>query len=83
MTIAASTCCSLLQLQPGAAGNIHKIEGMNPVLRRRLADLGVSEGVNIRLKGKGPFWGPITLECNGQLFAIRRKEASLIEVNVS
>ncbi|MGE7612071.1 MULTISPECIES: FeoA family protein [unclassified Paenibacillus] len=56
---------------------------MNPVLRRRLADLGVSEGVNIRLKGKGPFWGPITLECNGQLFAIRRKEASLIEVNVS
>ncbi|MNJ02564.1 FeoA family protein [Paenibacillus graminis] len=56
---------------------------MNPILRRRLADLGVSEGVMIRLKGKGPFLGPITLECNGQLFAIRRKEASMIEVNVS
>ncbi|MNR44170.1 FeoA domain protein [compost metagenome] len=56
---------------------------MNPILRRRLADLGVSEGVMIRLKGKGPFLGPITLECNGQLFAIRRKEASRIEVNVS
>ncbi|WP_376744628.1 FeoA family protein [Paenibacillus typhae] len=56
---------------------------MNPILRRRLADLGVSEGVMISLKGKGPFRGPITLECNGQLFAIRRKEASRIEVNVS
>ncbi|AIQ72926.1 MULTISPECIES: FeoA family protein [Paenibacillus] len=79
----ASTSCSLLRLQPGSTGYIHKIEGINPILRRRLADLGVSEGVSIRLKGKGPFLGPITLECNGQLFAIRRKEASLIEVNVS
>ncbi|WP_246187853.1 FeoA family protein [Paenibacillus tengchongensis] len=56
---------------------------MNPILRRRLADLGVSEGVVVRLKGRGPFLGPVTLECNGQLFAIRRKEASRIEVNVS
>ncbi|MDQ0195129.1 FeoA family protein [Paenibacillus wynnii] len=75
--------CSLLHLQPGTIGSIHKIDGMNPILRRRLADLGVSEGVLISLKGKGPFLGPITLECNGQLFAIRRKEASRIEVNVS
>lgn len=79
----ASAPCSLLRLQPGSSGNIHKIEGMNPILQRRLADLGVSEGVNIRLKGKGPFLGPVTLECNGQLFAIRRKEASMIEVSVS
>lgn len=53
----ASTSCSLLRLQPGSTGSIHKIEGMNPILRRRLADLGVSEGVNIRLKGKRTFLG--------------------------
>lgn len=79
----ASTPCSLLRLQLGSSGSIHKIEGMNPILRRRLADLGVSEGALVCIKGKGPFMGPITLECNGQLFAIRRKEASRIEVNVS
>ncbi|WP_239004744.1 FeoA family protein [Paenibacillus tepidiphilus] len=79
----ASTSCSLLHLKPGSSCSISKIEGMNPILRRRLADLGVSEGVVVRLKGKGPFLGPITLECNGQLFAIRRKEASRIEVQVS
>ena len=79
----ASLSCSLLHLQPGSVGSIYKIEGMNPTLRRRLADLGVSEGVFISLKSKGPFLGPITLECNGQLFAIRRKEASRIEVKVS
>ncbi|UQZ35354.1 hypothetical protein C2I18_18580 [Paenibacillus sp. PK3_47] len=79
----ASASCSLLRLQPGSTGSIDKIEGMNPILQRRLADLGVSEGVIITLKGKGPFWGPVTLECNGQLFAIRRKEASRIEVKVS
>ncbi|WP_379132764.1 ferrous iron transport protein A [Paenibacillus sp. sgz500958] len=79
----ASISCSLLHLQPGSTGLIHKIEGMDPVLRRRLADLGVSEGVVVRIKGKGPFRGPVTIECNGQLFAIRRREASRIEVNVS
>jgi len=79
----ASDSCSLLYLQPGSTGLIYKIEGMNPILRRRLADLGVSEGVSVRLKGKGPFLGPVTLECNGQLFAIRRKEASRIEVKSS
>lgn len=54
----ASASCSLLRLQPGTTGSIYRIEGMNPILRRRLADLGVSEGVMIRLKGKGPFYGP-------------------------
>lgn len=74
---------SLMQLQLGTTGSIHRIEGIDPILRRRLADLGVAEGVTICLKGKAPFFGPVTLECNGQLFAIRRKEASRIEVNVS
>lgn len=81
--MASTAPCSLVQLKPGATGLIHQIAGMNPILLRRLADLGVSEGVSVRLKGKGPFGGPITLECNGQLFAIRRKEAALIEVNMS
>ncbi|BCG57968.1 FeoA family protein [Paenibacillus sp. URB8-2] len=79
----ASACCHLLQLQPGSAGAIQEIQGMNPILRRRLADLGVSEGCTVCLKGKGPFLGPVMLECNGQLLAIRRKEASKIVVNVS
>ncbi|AHV96273.1 Ferrous iron transport protein A [Paenibacillus sabinae T27] len=56
---------------------------MNPILRRRLADLGVSEGCTVCIKGKGPLLGPVMLECNGQLLAIRRKEASKIVVNVS
>ncbi|MDT3425927.1 ferrous iron transport protein A [Paenibacillus forsythiae] len=75
--------CHVLQMQPGSAGAIQGIEGMDPVLRRRLADLGVSEGCTVCLKGKGPFMGPVMLECNGQLLAIRRKEASKIVVNVS
>ncbi|WP_191089417.1 ferrous iron transport protein A [Paenibacillus spiritus] len=78
-----SSVCSLLHLHPGSAGSIHTIKGMNPVLRRRLEDLGIMEGAQVRLKGMGPFHGPVTLECNGQLFAIRRREASLIEVKVS
>lgn len=75
--------CTLPHLQSGSTGLVHKIEGVSPILRRRLADFGILEGASIRLKGKGPFLGPLTLECNGQLIAIRRKEAYGIEVQVS
>lgn len=78
-----ASVCQLLQLQIGSSGAIQEIEGMNPILRRRLADLGVSEGCTVCIKGKGPFFGPVMLECNGQLLAIRRNEASKITVNVS
>ncbi|MFP4976345.1 ferrous iron transport protein A [Paenibacillus sp. CN-4] len=78
----AALSCPLLQLKPGSAGRILSIQGMSPILRRRLADLGVDEGVTVGLKQKGPLLGPITLECNGQLFAIRRKEAARIEVKL-
>ncbi|GIO31546.1 MULTISPECIES: FeoA family protein [Paenibacillus] len=72
----------LLDLQPGATGSIYAINQMNPILRRRLSDLGVHEGSVISMKQRGPFRGPVTLECNGQLFGIRLKEAKEIEVSV-
>ncbi|MCJ8013318.1 ferrous iron transport protein A [Paenibacillus sp. KQZ6P-2] len=72
----------LLSLQPGATGSIYAIHDMNPILRRRLYDLGVHEGSVVSMKQRGPFGGPVTLECNGQLLGIRVKEARGIEVSV-
>ncbi|MDR0268823.1 FeoA family protein [Paenibacillus sp.] len=72
----------LLNLQPGTIGSIYAIKEMNPILRRRLYDLGVHEGSVVSMKQRGPFGGPVTLECNGQLLGIRLKEAREIEVSV-
>ncbi|MEC0368718.1 FeoA family protein [Paenibacillus chibensis] len=73
---------TLIHLQPGTAGSIYAIHKMNPILRRRLYDLGVHEGSIVSMKQRGPFGGPVTLECNGQLVGIRLKEAKEIEVSV-
>lgn len=72
----------LLNLKPGTTGSIYAIKEMNPILRQRLYDLGVHEGSTVSMKQRGPFGGPITLECNGQLFGIRLKEAKEIEVSI-
>ncbi|MNE47375.1 FeoA domain protein [compost metagenome] len=53
------------------------------MLKRRLADLGVSEGSYVTIKRRCPLGGPIMLECCGQLLGIRKKEASQIEVEIS
>lgn len=73
---------SLIDLQPGSSGSIYAIKEMNPILRQRLYDLGVHEGSIVSMKQRGPFGGPITLECNGQLLGIRQKEAREIEVSL-
>lgn len=52
----------------------------NQLVCRRLNDLGIVEGCQICIKQRLPFGGPITLESNGQMIAIRRKEALQIVV---
>ncbi|MNO27182.1 ferrous iron transport protein A [compost metagenome] len=79
-----TTCqCCLLGLKPGNAGSIRHFGTIDPMLKRRLADLGVSEGSFVTIKRRCPLGGPIMLECCGQLLGIRKKEASQIEVEIS
>ncbi|MBA9084998.1 ferrous iron transport protein A [Fontibacillus solani] len=75
--------CCLLGLKPGIAGSIRHFGAIDPMLKRRLADLGVAEGSNVTIKRRCPLGGPIMLECCGQLLGIRKKEAAQIEVDVS
>lgn len=73
----------LTSLQPGNSGLICRFGNIDPVLKRRLADLGVTKGSNITVKRCCLWGGPILLECDGQLLGIRHKEAAKIEVSVS
>ncbi|MGG6312500.1 FeoA family protein [Paenibacillus macerans] len=75
--------CCLLGLKPGTECSITQIGNMDPILKRRLADLGILEGTSITVKRYCLWGGPVTLECGGQLLGIRQKEAAHIEVAVS
>ncbi|NEW05892.1 ferrous iron transport protein A [Paenibacillus sp. SYP-B3998] len=59
---------------------ISNLASVNHLVRRRLCDLGIIEGTIICLKKKLPFEGPCTIEVSGLWIAIRRIEASRIQV---
>lgn len=73
----------LVNLKPGESGTICRLGQMDPVLKRRLADLGISVGTAIQVKQYCLWGGPVMLECGGQLLGIRKKDAVHIEVAVS
>ncbi|GAA0133517.1 hypothetical protein YSY43_03570 [Paenibacillus sp. YSY-4.3] len=80
----SDACCKcLLHLKAGTSGCIRNFGGIDPMLKQRLADLGVTEGSNITIIRYCPWGGPVTLDCGGQLLGIRKQQAAHIEVVVS
>lgn len=71
---------NLSQVIPGTKAIITNAENAGAMLFRRLIDFGVMEGSEVLLVKKLPFGGPLAIEYNGQLIGLRRKDASLIEV---
>jgi ferrous iron transport protein A len=67
-------------LKKGEKGKILNISGINQLVRRRLLDMGITEGTEVCMKCLMPFGGPVMIETCGQCVAIRRKEAVQIEV---
>ncbi|WP_071459047.1 FeoA family protein [Bacillus massilinigeriensis] len=68
------------EMKKGEKALIRNISGADRLVRRRLLDLGISEGTEICIKCILPFGGPLMLESCGQCVGIRRKEAFRIEV---
>lgn len=71
---------ALGHMKPGDAVKLHALDNVSPLLRRRLRDLGVTEGSVLKVLRLGPFGGPLTFECVGQHIGIRRNEANRMEV---
>jgi ferrous iron transport protein A len=67
-------------LKAGEKGKISDISGADQLVRRRLLDLGITNGSEVLIKGIMPFGGPLMVESSGQSIGIRRKEAFRIRV---
>ena len=70
---------TLAALKAGQMGEILRVGGPR-LFRRRLLELGLVPGTDVRLVNVAPLGDPLELEVRGCRLSIRRNEAAVIEV---
>ncbi len=72
---------SLIDIKDGKKGIIVSIQG-GKTLTKRLADLGLTSGTEIKVIGRTLFSGPVQIEVCGSRLALGRGLASKISVEL-
>ncbi|KZZ85345.1 FeoA family protein [Bacillus sp. SJS] len=70
---------NLNQIQQNETFKIQDLTDLHPFVKRRLKDLGVYEGKEVKVIRYCPLGGPCLLECSGQRVGIRRKDTFCIK----
>ena len=70
---------SLAEIPLGSHARITSVEGPR-AFRRRLLEMGLVPGVDVRVVTIAPFGDPLRIEVRGGQWSIRRDEAAQIEV---
>ena len=68
------------ELAVGESGRIIRVVGANEV-SRRLLEMGVTPGVEIRRLGTAPLGDPLEFELRGYRLSLRKSEAQQIEID--
>ncbi len=72
---------NLAMLKPGEKGKIKKIGAMGP-LKRRLMDMGVLIGEDVKVEKIAPLGDPIEVTIKNYHLSLRKKEAEGIDIEV-
>jgi Fe2+ transport system protein FeoA len=72
---------TLNKLRPGDGGRVVGVVGSG-LLRRRILEMGLVPGTEIRLKGMAPLGDPIEVLVKGYSLTLRRREAEAVTVEV-
>ncbi len=73
---------TLDQLNPGQLATVKKIGGKGAI-RRRLLDMGLTNGVTIEVVRTSPLGDPVEYKVRGYHLSLRRSEAEQIKVEVA
>lgn len=73
---------NLAKLKPGEKGRIVSIGAVGP-LKRRLMDMGVLVGEEVKVEKVAPLGDPIEVSIKGYRLSLRRKEAEGIGMEVA
>jgi ferrous iron transport protein A len=68
------------ELPVGESGRVLRVVGTNDV-SRRLLEMGVTPGVEIRRLGTAPLGDPLEFELRGYRLSLRKSEAQQIEID--
>ena len=71
---------SAAELAVGEMGRVMRIAGTDEV-SRRLLEMGVTPGVEIRRLGAAPLGDPLEFELRGYRLSLRKAEAAHVELN--
>lgn len=72
----------LSHLRKGQKGKVVLLNTEDKALRRRLMDMGITEGVQIKIKKIAPLGDPIDIEVRGYELCLRKFDMSMIDVEV-
>ncbi len=72
---------NLRQMKDNQEGMIASIKVAGD-LGRRLRDMGLVPGTEIRIQGRAPLYDPVALRVRGATLTLRNSEADYIEVEV-
>jgi ferrous iron transport protein A len=72
---------NMRQMKKNQNGSIIQVKA-NGELGRRIRDMGLVPGTQIKVQGRAPLKDPVALRVKGFTLTLRNKEADFIEVEV-
>jgi ferrous iron transport protein A len=72
----------LSELIRNQKGKVVSLNNDDKALRRRFLDMGITEGVQIKVKKLAPLGDPVDIELRGYELCIRKRDLALITVEV-
>ena len=70
------------ELEVGQAGRVVRVVGSDEI-SRRILEMGVTPGVEIRRLGTAPLGDPLEFELRGYRLSLRKNEAQHIEIDAT
>ena len=70
---------TLKEARVGETVTVARVHGEGPV-RRRIMDMGITKGVEVKVRKVAPLGDPIELNVRGYELTIRKADAEMIEV---
>jgi ferrous iron transport protein A len=72
----------LSKLKKGQKAKVVFLHTQDKALRRRMLDMGITEGVQVKVKKIAPLGDPVDIELRGYELCLRKSDLALIDVEV-
>lgn len=73
---------NLSELKVGESARVIRINILNKQIKRHLIDMGITKGVEVRIKKKAPMGDPIDIELRDYELCLRKSDLRQIDVEV-